>query len=270
MELAARARRTAEIAALWNQLTYADLAAPETTSRFLTAVDWRSLRLSTTQETRLHTRLAEVPAYLGQPTVAGYLRLKTEGLHPTFAPNPMARRAPDPSPTAPVQNATAGRTTRRGAAQSPAPDGEAGSPESRPTGLALPALPANPEQVVESLWRRLATNRPPSRLTAVCLERIRVATTTTNTPFVVFTGPTAQGFTIARGAINPGFWYGPVPADGRPAESGLFCLVSFFGRSDASTHAGPIYLSLYWSEAARAWAPHRLISDEVLNLDTLF
>ncbi len=270
LELAARARRTAEIAALWNQLTYADLAAPETTSRFLTAVDWRSLRLSTTQETRLHTRLAEVPAYLGQPTVAGYLRLKTEGLHPTFAPNPMARRAPDPSPTAPVQNATAGRTTRRGAAQSPAPDGEAGSPESRPTGLALPALPANPEQVVESLWRRLATNRPPSRLTAVCLERIRVATTTTNTPFVVFTGPTAQGFTIARGAINPGFWYGPVPADGRPAESGLFCLVSFFGRSDASTHAGPIYLSLYWSEAARAWAPHRLISDEVLNLDTLF
>lgn len=96
LELAARARRTAEIAALWNRLTYADLAAPETTSRFLTAVDWRSLRLSTTQEVRLRTRLAEVVAYLRQPTVAGYLRLKTEGLHPTFAPTrwPGLRPAP--------------------------------------------------------------------------------------------------------------------------------------------------------------------------------
>ena len=215
LELAARARRTAEIAALWNRLTYADLAAPGTTSRFLTAVDWRSLRLSTTQETRLRTRLAEVLAYLGQPTVAGYLRLKTEGLHPTFAPNPKVRRAPDPNATAPVRNTTVGEATRRGAAPSPAPNGEAGSTESRPTGLALPAMPANPERVVEGLWRSLATNRPPSRLTAVCLERIRVATTTTNTPFAVFTGPTAQGFTIAREAINPGFGYGPGPR-GRP------------------------------------------------------
>ncbi|MEK7361540.1 MAG: hypothetical protein AAB133_05615 [Pseudomonadota bacterium] len=109
------------------------------------------------------------------------------------------------------------------------------------------------------------------RLNTICLERIRVATARTNSPSSVFDGPVAQGFTAAQAAFDPGFRYGE-GEDGTAEWSsmGLFLLLSFLARSSSSTNAGPVYLSLFWSQADQNWAPNRLFTEYLLNFNAFF
>ncbi len=239
IELEGRARRVAELAAVWNKLAFTDISSSDFTERFLNSVDWLALQLSADQEMRLRERLPEVMDYLGRPTLDAYLRLKTSGLRTRFELSPRARQ-------------TLGLSSNTVAAD-----------------LSLSA-----DQIAARLWLTVSTNATEreslSRLTAVCLDRVRVATNHTNSPVLVFAGPTAQGFTIAHAALDPGFRYGPLAAAENWADNGPFALVSFFARSNTSSNAGPVYLGFYWSDADQQWAPHRLFTDMLVNFNPLF
>jgi hypothetical protein len=71
--------------------------------------------------------------------------------------------------------------------------------------------------------------------------------------------------------LEPGFCYGdqtvPVSSD---SVRGLFFHLSFIAHSSSSPDAGPVYLSLYWSEAGQQWALSRLFTDRLLNVRLLF
>ena len=144
--------------------------------------------------------------------------------------------------------------------------------ESAPATSAL--LDSEVKASVEDLWNNMRTNKsspPLGRLTAICLDRVRIAVTHTNSPGSVFNGPVAQGFTIARSSINPGFTYRPLSQGTEELlRGGSFVLISFTARSDSSTNSGPVYLSLWWSESDKDWAPERLFTDGLLNTEVFF
>jgi hypothetical protein len=238
IETEGRARRTTEIAAVWNQLNYTDVASPDFTERFLSLTNWRALALTALQEARLRERLADVVAYLREPSLDRYVRLKMEGLYQTFELSAMATQV--------LAHAD----------------------------LKLPLNSLAPEEAVEQLWRAAVigtnANASPSRITAICLDRVRVALSHTNSPATVFAGPVRQGFTVAKAAIDPGFRYGPPVNGSTSSDQGFFVLLSFFARSNHSTNASPVYLSLAWSEADRRWVSSRLFTDVLLNFNLLF
>jgi hypothetical protein len=236
IEDAGRVRRTAELAASWRQLPYTALAEPDFTPRFLAATNWAALPLTPLQRERLAERLRLMLAHLAEPTPAGYLRLRTGGL------------------TARLEPTLAVRTLL-----------------GLPAGEPVPAELARPEELVARLLPLVAgtgpSNRQHTRLTAVCLDHLRVGLAATNTPDAVFNGVTTLGFTMVQQAHDPGFLYAGLDEDDAAAPQ---VLVAFFARTEDPAQAGPVYFSLRWAEADGQWAPHNLFSDMLVGFTTLF
>ncbi len=229
---AASRSRIRELAAYWNGLDYA--AAQESWSGQLSArLAWPSDGLTATQVAALKPRLAEVLTYLQRPDFASYTRLKTNGVRWEFSLN------------ATVTNEYS---------------------------AALGAV-NEPAEVMAKLWQ--ATGPPPGaerpRLAAVNLDRMTLVTSRTNSRMTIVNGPTRKGLTTLRVAPEPGFVYAPKHASsegGGPDE--LYAHLSFYARSNTSTNAGPVYLSLAWSDLDQQWVLGRLMSGVLLKLEVPF
>ncbi len=98
-----------------------------------------------------------------------------------------------------------------------------------------------------------------------------LVTSRTNSRMTIVNGPTRKGLTTLRVAPEPGFVYAPKHASsegGGPDE--LYAHLSFYARSNTSTNAGPVYLSLAWSDLDQQWVLGRLMSDVLLKLEVPF
>jgi len=225
-------QRSQGLTTTWGAHTFTPASAqlPELA---LTRLSWPSHRLTATQEASLRQRFPEVIAYLQNPRLEDYLRLKTNGLRWDFAL------------------------------------------DTRLTNEFASALGEvrEPGEVVTRLWQ--ATGSPANglsrgQITAVCLENLSFALSHTNNQATLVHGLIAKGLTILRVAPEPGFIYSGRPMtleSGGPEE--LYAHFSFYARSSTSTNAGPIYLSLAWSEADQQWVPSRLMVDVLLKLEML-
>ncbi|MEK7675320.1 MAG: hypothetical protein AAB676_05750 [Verrucomicrobiota bacterium] len=241
IEAEARTKRIREMAARWNSLTYTNIATPELSAAFLSKLQSQKLSLTAVQKEHLRKRVPEIFSYLQNPTVEAYLRLKTKALRYTFELSADAKRL------------------------------------ARQAGLSPTALAVlDADTAVRQLWNRLLITNvhrvtSTSAVTAVCLQPIRAALAHTNSPGSVFNGPVRLGFTAARRAADPGFRYGACDlSTTNNASPGPFLLLSFFVRSNSSTNAGPVYLSLFWSEVHQNWAANRMFTDELLNFSPFF
>jgi len=239
IEGTARTKRVQQIAAAWNTLRYTDISTPDLPETFFARLDLQKVQLTPPQQERLRVRLREIFEYLRNHTFESYLELKTNGLHYTFTPS---------------------RTS------------ELSSPEANLISTTYPE--SDVKASVEDVWNSLRTKKSPlpmGRLTAICLDRVRIAVTHTNSPGSIFNGPVAQGFTIARSSVNPGFSYeGLSDETGGWLSGGPFLLVSFPARSASLSNSGPVYISLWWSEMDQDWAPNRLFTDGLLNMAIFF
>lgn len=186
------------------------------------------------QLAKLKPRLAKTLAYLQSPELITYGWLKTNGLHWKFS---LSSRV----------------TNDYGAAI-----GEA----------------RQADEVVERLWQAMTPPTTAQRrpyLAAVCLDMLILATSKTNSGSALVNGPARKGLTALRMAPEPGFSYAPkhtVSEGGGPDE--LYAHFSFYARSNTSTNAGPVYLSLAWSEPDQEWVLGRLMSDVLLKFEVLF
>jgi len=240
IEAVAAKQRSRDVADGWNRQSFSAPTRGKLGDAFVRAIDWQRLALSDVQKARLDSRLREILNYLQSPSLDEYYRLKTEALSWKFQLGESARR-------------------RLGLAE-PGP---------------ATAAELQPLDAVGALWdavRRLnnKTGAPP-RLTAVCLEGIRIATSQTNSPSAVLLGQIAKGFTIAQEATDPGFTYAPQAlSDIADRRQEVFVFLGFLARSDVSEDAGPLYISLYWSEDDQNWALSRLFTDVLLKMNLLF
>jgi hypothetical protein len=238
IENQARKQSSHELAAGWNSLRYTNTESGNLTEAFLAKIEWESLTLSDLQKAKLGQQLKELLGYLRNPTFEEYYRLKTEGLHWQLQ---LTNRVPKSLPNWAL------------IAQ--------GNPN-----------PAPPD-FVKSLWNSINAHRSgnPHRITAICLDRIGIETSHTNSPHAIMGGKASIGFTMAQAAIDPGFRY--VAPDRSPATDStaeLFVHLSFYAHSNVSDDAGPVYLSLYWSDVDQNWALSRMFTDVLLRMNTLF
>jgi hypothetical protein len=84
-------------------------------------------------------------------------------------------------------------------------------------------------------------------------------------------GKVAKGLTVLRQANDPGFRYvtpSSLPTNASPEP--VFVHLSLFARSSGSTNAGPVYLSLEWSEQSQNWVLSQMYSDVLLNMHVMF
>ena len=239
IEAEGRNQRVRELAAAWNALKYTDATSADFFDALVTKIDWSSLRLSEAQKTKLISRLREVFDYLRDPSFEEFYRLKTEGFRWEFQLTKLA-----------------GETLRR-AGLVGAAHGE-----------------GEPRGVAKSVWDVVAHKSgggTPARFTAACLDYVRITTSQTNSPASILSGRISKGHTVAQLAVDPGFKYvGAVNSSATKRAQDLFLHVSLFARSNASTNAAPVYISLYWSEADQSWALSHLLTDVLLKVDTLF
>jgi hypothetical protein len=235
-----RNRRSGELAANWRRLKYMDVSSPDFENQFLAVTNWATLNsLSGLQKKQFFQRFAETISYLGEPTFDKFFKLKTHDLRTRFELSPGARQV---------------LSSRR-------------DPATRV--LSLPA-----SEVTGMIWRALeerdGLTEPLPHITAINLERLKAATSRSNTAASVFSGATAQGMTMLRGAVDAGFRYGTLATNQNWPADGTAVLVSFLAKSSNSTNSGPVYLSFYWSDGDHEWAPQQLVSDVMLNIDPLF
>ena len=241
IELNGRARRASEMAASWNKARYISTSDPAFNERFLEKLEWGSLHLPPERETMLREKLTEVMEYLRAPSLSRYLQLKTNGMHLTFEPSLATQQS--------LKRALKSQPHQR---------------------------ELEPGRAVSTLWSYLMspTNKGGEypRLTAVSIDHVKTALSYTNSATAVLKGPVSQGMTIVQEAINPGFrytfWFTNV--NQVSAAPGSLVCVSFLARSNTSTNATPVYLSLRWSEVDGKWAPDRLFTDVLLNFRTFF
>lgn len=228
-----------ERAAAWRRLRYVDATDPVLPDSFLTRIKAIPLKLSLGQQATLEKRLRQIVCYLQSPTFEEYYALRTAGLQFRFAPNARARDL----------------LTRK-------------------TDLRDNLLASDPKAFTALLWGVIHDPRAhggPPCLTAICLDNIAATTSSENTPFALMGGKVRKGFTAARAAINPGFDYADGEANfSNEIKGELYLQLSFFGKVNGSTNAGPIYISLQWLPANRNWAPSQMISDLCVDIDTLF
>lgn len=235
-ELQAKAvsTQTHEIAAKWNSLGYTRENEHDIARAIDAGVDWNSLGLTHEQENSLRPRLAAVVAYLASPSFEEYYRLKTESLQFHFALDERLWN------TVQEWDAMLPGDTR-----------------------------SDPRQVLALLWTKQSLRwsnsvAVPSRLVAVSPEHVRATLSLSNSHDAILRGNVAKGITMAAETLEPGFRYGGA------SEAGPFFHLSFFARSNCSTNAGPVYLSLAWSEVNRQWVMSRMITDRLLHMTLLF
>lgn len=231
-------QRTREIATAWNSLTYA-AADDKTTQALLQKIDWSTLELHELQRAKLESRLREILAYLQNPSFADYTRLKTEALTHKFEISKLARVALR------WTNSTIDRIQN-----------------------------LKDSSVIREVWDAVIAKNEggvPPRVKSVCLDQVAIATSRTNSPNAILIGKISKGFTVARIAIDPGFQYALTnSAPSAPPVQPLFVHVSFFVRSSTSVDAGPVHISLQWSEGDQEWILHEMFTDVLLRMELLF
>ena len=231
--------RTRELARHWNSFAYTNAMGSVLAEVVVTRINWTSLQLTEIQQTKLKSRLREVFGYLGNPTFEEYYRLKTEGLTCRLELN------------GPARNLLARRAARTNYI-----DGQ------------------EIEWTLRTLWEAaFPTNGAagPGTIVGISLDRVRATTSVTNSHTSILSGKTANGLSIVLEAMEPGFCYGGrTNAVSSDSAHGLFAHLSFFARSSASNDAGPVYLSLCWSECDQEWALSRLFTDGVLKFRMVF
>jgi hypothetical protein len=221
----AAGERSREIGESWKALPYSNAAQADVIEAFTAKIDWRALKLSDTQKTKLQSRLGQVLRYLIAPNVDEYCRFKTEGLHYRFKPSPVV-----------MTNFLAGRL-----------------------------IPDTDLAVVRATWASLYDKPDHPRLaplTGLCLDHVVAATTTTNSLAALLHGSVRKGFTVMTEVPNIGFEYPglhdqPVGTD----DASLFFQLSFFAQTKRGEKAGPAYLCLGWVPEDQEWALCRMISD---------
>jgi hypothetical protein len=225
--------RIQELSAYWNGLSYAQVQL-DWLAALLEYAARPSNGLTVTQLHKLKPRLAQPFGYLENPELGKYGALKANGLRWEFSLR---------------------------------------SYLTNEYGAVLGSV-RWPDESLTKLWQALA---PPSagmerpRLTAICLTNLTLVTSRTNSRSAIVNGPTQKGLTMPRVAIEPGFAYEPkhtVTDGGGPDE--LYAHFSFYARSNTSTNAGPVYLSLAWSEPDQEWVLGRLMADVLLKFEFLF
>ncbi len=238
IETKGQQQRARELAARWNSLRYAKTEAGKVSEAFTAKIDWAPLKLSDHQRTSLERRLGELFDYLQNPSVEAYYRLKTEGFRFEFELSTNASRL-----LRAKQQVTDATETRQ------------------------------PMEVVRSLWEVVhkAGAGASSCLTEICLDHVAVARSSTNSFSAILHGKACKGFTMAQEAIDPGFVYAGAAATQSPGSAEtIYVNLSFFAHSSASTNAGPVYISLRWSEADQNWIQSRMFTDILLKMDLLF
>ena len=231
-------KRARELAARWNSLRYVKAETAELSDAFTAKKDWLALKLSDLQSRKLEHRLGELFDYLRNPDVEAYYRLKTEGFRFEFKLSTNASR---------LLRAKQWITDPTDKRQS--------------------------KEAVKSLWDAInsAAARGPSCIAEICLDHIAVASGSTNSFSAILNGKACKGFTIVQEAMDPGFIYTGASSSGSAdSVENLYVNLSFFARSSASTNAGPVYISLRWSEAEENWIPSRMFTDILLNMNLLF
>lgn len=140
----------------------------------------------------------------------------------------------------------------------------------RESPLNIEHLEREPRRVLEVLWN--AAHRGNGKfavpkLSEVALSTVKAGLGHTNTGKALLVGPVKQGFTRAVEAFGSGIQYGfRNPADSQP----LIFELSFLARANNSPLAGPVHVGLIWVPLDNAWAINRLITDELLHVQTLF
>jgi hypothetical protein len=236
IENQARKESSRELAARWNSLRYTDTESGNLPQAFLAKIDWQSLTLSELQKAKFEQRVKELLGYLRNPTFEEYYRLKTEGLHWQL------------------------RLTNQ-------------VPKSLPTSALIAQGNPTPPDFVKSLWDSLNARKSgvPHRITSICLDRIGIETNHRNSPHAIIGEKASIGFTMAHAAVDPGFHYvAPNNSPLTDSTAELFVHLSFYAHSNASDDAGPVYLSLYWSDVDQNWAPSRMFTDVLLKMNILF
>ena len=238
IETKGQIKRARELAARWNSLRYANVETGKLSEAFTARIDWAALKLSDDQTAKLAHRLGELFDYLQHPSVEAYYRLKTEGCQFEFA-----------------LSTNASRLLR---AKQPMTD----SSENR-----------QPKETVKSLWEVINNGAAgaSSRITEICLDHVALSRSSTNSFSAILNGKACKGFTMAQEAMDPGFVYAGAAASRSPDSVENFYLnLSFFAHSSASANAGPIYISMRWSEGDQNWIPSRMFTDMLLNMNLLF
>lgn len=233
LNLEASQFRIRELSTHWNGLKYVE-AKDLGPVLLLEQTAWPTEDLTAVQQAKLKPRLIQAMGYLQNPELSTYGALKTNGLRWEFS-------------------LRSSLTNEYGAAL-----GEV----------------RQPGEVLTKLWQTMAPPMPAQprpRLTAICLTNLVVATSQTNSRSTIVNGPTRKGLTVLRVAPEPGFNYAPkhtVTEGGGPDE--LYAHISFYARSNTSTNAGPVYLSLAWSEPDQEWVLGRLMADVLLKFEVPF
>ena len=231
--------RAREAEAHWKALAYVRASDPGFAESFLGKIDWARLDLSSEQAAKLRARLGQAVEYLVQPSVDGYVRLRTEGLRYQLKPNRGMHHL--------WTNAL-----HRSESE----------------------LSAEPLRALKLCWNSGWGGSNWVRgvhVTSVCLTNVAVATARSNTVAALLFGPVRKGFTSTRESLDPGFEYaGLACPPGGGSNAPLYLHLSFFAQSGTNGAAGPVYLSLSWLPEEHAWAACRILSDSWLGLHTPF
>lgn len=267
IEARASVKRIHEIAAGWNSLTYAPASSREFGSAFVERINFAALGLTDIQKGKLKPRLLEVLNYLRSPTLSEYRRLKTEGLHYRFEVFKQLSERPG-APTNPGYHQGGHRTATNRLQLGGITGAEAVKTQS--LWLKETVNDQSEWSNLEERWSRMSVSGKvltPSKILGICLDQISIAVSQTNSTESILKGKVSKGFTVAQLNSETGFKYGPdIDIPGIP---GIFVHISFFARSNSSTNAGPVYLSLGWSQVDDQWAVITMITDAVLKLNVL-
>lgn len=220
--------------------SYRYIAAEGSTLGNLVAekLNGKSLQLSERQFARLKSRLPEVFTYLGDPSFERYQQLKSDGFKTQV-------QLPRKAEFFLERNGVDLKEGQR----------------------------VNAANLLRPLWdmpggtKRLGH----AKVTALCLENFRARSSHTNTHQSILGIKTGAGITAVDEAFEPGFRYaGQTNAVSYEHAGGLFFQLAFLGRSNSSSDAGPMFLSMYWSEPDQNWAPSRLFVDQLLKFNVWF
>lgn len=231
--------RQNEIERNWQNLAYTNAALGKLVEPFFERIRWTSLGVPSPRQERLKERLRELFRYLGDPTFENYYRLKAEGLHYDFHPGPEAVRL--------LAMARRGKDAKSD-------------------------LPA--KETTRILWRQVHERGGVlvlPKITAVSLDRVAYMVNHTNSGKALLLGRKVLGFTVGREAVNPGFQYtGAQEHSAGTSENPLLFDFGFLAKFNGTDTAGPVFVSLRWSDKDQTWVLNRLITDNLLNISTLF